>query len=80
MGRWRGQQRGAGDSAGRLSGAYEGVWMGMDSVPTAHEWIDLLEEVPNPRYMPKNAIQSTRGCRFNCDFCSVIRINGRPFT
>jgi radical SAM superfamily enzyme YgiQ (UPF0313 family) len=24
-----------------------------------------------------NTLQTTRGCRFNCDFCSVIRINGR---
>ncbi|MGH9279410.1 MAG: B12-binding domain-containing radical SAM protein, partial [Acidimicrobiales bacterium] len=30
-----------------------------------------------PRYAPLNTLQTTRGCRFNCDFCSVIRINGR---
>jgi radical SAM superfamily enzyme YgiQ (UPF0313 family) len=67
-----------GDAAGgRLSGVYQGTWGGMSSVPTLDEWIDILEPSPYLRYIPMNTLQTTRGCRFNCDFCSVIRINGR---
>jgi radical SAM superfamily enzyme YgiQ (UPF0313 family) len=62
---------------GDLSGVYQGTWGGMSSVPRLEEWIDLLEPAPYFRYVPKNTLQTTRGCRFNCDFCSVIRINGR---
>jgi radical SAM superfamily enzyme YgiQ (UPF0313 family) len=42
-----------------------------------HEWADILDKWPIARYAPLNTLQTTRGCRFNCDFCSVIRINGR---
>ncbi len=63
--------------AGRLRPLYEGQWQGMDVVPTADEWADVVRSWPLTRYAPLNTLQTTRGCRFNCDFCSVIRINGR---
>jgi len=64
-------------AAGRLKPLYQGSWQGMDVVPTADEWADLYDQWPITRYAPMNTLQTTRGCRFNCDFCSVIRINGR---
>ncbi|MDP9070120.1 MAG: cobalamin-dependent protein [Actinomycetota bacterium] len=63
--------------AGRLRPLYQGRWQGMEAVPTADEWADILGSWPLTRYAPLNTLQTTRGCRFNCDFCSVIRINGR---
>ena len=63
--------------AGSLKPLYQGEWLGMEAVPTAHEWVDDLRRFPLTRYAPLNTLQTTRGCRFNCDFCSVIRINGR---
>ncbi|MGH9189396.1 MAG: B12-binding domain-containing radical SAM protein [Acidimicrobiales bacterium] len=64
-------------AAGRLQPLYQGQWQGMDAVPMNSEWIDILKRWPITRYAPLNTLQTTRGCRFNCDFCSVIRINGR---
>ncbi|MGH9127192.1 MAG: B12-binding domain-containing radical SAM protein, partial [Acidimicrobiales bacterium] len=64
-------------AAGRMEGVYQGTWGDMTAVPKVDEWIDIHEKQPYFRYVPKNTLQSTRGCRFNCDFCSVIRINGR---
>ena len=64
-------------AGGRMSGVYQGSWDQMAVVPRVHEWTDLLETAPTFRYLPRNTLQTTRGCRFNCDFCSVIRINGR---
>lgn len=63
--------------AGRLNGVYEGSWGQMCDAPMAGEWVDLIEKKPYFRYIPRNVVQTTRGCRFNCDYCSVIRINGR---
>ncbi len=63
--------------AGRLRPLYEGRWQGMEVVPAAEEWADYIRSWPVTRYAPLNTLQTTRGCRFNCDFCSVIRINGR---
>jgi radical SAM superfamily enzyme YgiQ (UPF0313 family) len=63
--------------SGRLRRLYQGQWMGMEAVPTTDEWADILRSWPLRRYAPLNTLQTTRGCRFNCDFCSVIRINGR---
>ncbi|MDQ2825511.1 MAG: B12-binding domain-containing radical SAM protein [Actinomycetota bacterium] len=64
-------------AAGRLQRLYQGSFQRMDDVPMNHEWADILQSFPVTRYVPLNTLQTTRGCRFNCDFCSVIRINGR---
>jgi len=64
-------------AAGRLKPLYQGEWLGMEAVPTVDEWVDIIRRWPITRYAPLNTLQTTRGCRFNCDFCSVIRINGR---
>lgn len=64
-------------AAGRLKPLYQGEWQGMDVVPGVEEWADIVASWPITRYAPMNTLQTTRGCRFNCDFCSVIRINGR---
>lgn len=63
--------------AGQLQPLYQGSFQGMENVPLNHEWADLYKTWPITRYAPLNTLQTTRGCRFNCDFCSVIRINGR---
>ncbi len=63
--------------AGQLQPLYQGAFQGMENVPMNHEWADLYRKWPLTRYAPLNTLQTTRGCRFNCDFCSVIRINGR---
>jgi radical SAM superfamily enzyme YgiQ (UPF0313 family) len=60
-----------------LKPLYKGSFQSMDDVPLNHEWADILKSFPITRYAPLNTLQTTRGCRFNCDFCSVIRINGR---
>jgi radical SAM superfamily enzyme YgiQ (UPF0313 family) len=64
-------------AAGRLQSLYQGAFQGMENVPLNHEWADIYRQWPLTRYAPLNTLQTTRGCRFNCDFCSVIRINGR---
>jgi radical SAM superfamily enzyme YgiQ (UPF0313 family) len=64
-------------AAGRLQPLYKGSFQNMDDVPLNEEWADILRTWPITRYAPLNTLQTTRGCRFNCDFCSVIRINGR---
>ncbi|HET7487040.1 MAG TPA: radical SAM protein [Acidimicrobiales bacterium] len=64
-------------AAGRLQPLYQGSFQGMENVPMNHEWADIYKQWPLTRYAPLNTLQTTRGCRFNCDFCSVIRINGR---
>jgi radical SAM superfamily enzyme YgiQ (UPF0313 family) len=64
-------------AAGQLKPLYQGSFQGMENVPMNHEWADIYKTWPITRYAPMNTLQTTRGCRFNCDFCSVIRINGR---
>jgi radical SAM superfamily enzyme YgiQ (UPF0313 family) len=64
-------------AAGGLQPLYQGSFQSMENVPMNEEWADLYKTWPLTRYAPLNTLQTTRGCRFNCDFCSVIRINGR---
>jgi radical SAM superfamily enzyme YgiQ (UPF0313 family) len=63
-------------AAGRLRPVYAGSWAGMDAVPSIAEYADLYTAGPN-RWSVVHGIQTSRGCRYNCDYCSVIRINGR---
>ena len=63
--------------AGTLAGMYRGSWEDMSDTPTLDELGPFYDRFPAWRYWPQYSIQSTRGCRFNCDYCSVIRINGR---
>ncbi|MCB1249337.1 MAG: B12-binding domain-containing radical SAM protein [Acidimicrobiales bacterium] len=64
-------------AAGRLQPMYHGSWQGMDVVPRVDAYAHSYEQIPFSRYKPGHSMQTTRGCRFNCEFCSVIRINGR---
>ncbi len=64
-------------AAGSLAGIYRGSWDGMAEAPSLGEMARYYDDFPGFRYWPQYSIQSTRGCRFNCDYCSVIRINGR---
>ncbi|MFC1672320.1 B12-binding domain-containing radical SAM protein, partial [Planctomycetota bacterium] len=57
---------------GTLQKVYKGVHLGMDRTPPARH--DLL---PSGYYF--GSIQTTRGCPFNCSFCSVATFNGRRF-
>ncbi|MCX7620154.1 MAG: cobalamin-dependent protein [Acidimicrobiales bacterium] len=63
--------------AGRLRRYYFGEWAGMEHVPRVDDFVHTYERIPFGRYQPTHSMQTTRGCRFNCEFCSVIRINGR---
>jgi radical SAM superfamily enzyme YgiQ (UPF0313 family) len=63
-------------ASGRLRRLYHGEWLSMDHVPSITEYQDLYTAGPYRR-VPIHSIQTSRGCRFNCSFCSVIRINGR---
>lgn len=63
-------------AAGRLRRLYHGGWVGMDAVPGIDEYRDAYTSGPWRR-IPIHSMQTARGCRFNCSFCSVIRINGR---
>lgn len=58
--------------AGAIKPLYEGGQAPMDHiVPARH---DLL-----PRGYAFGAIQTTRGCSLNCDFCSVTKFNGAQY-
>lgn len=63
-------------AAGRLRRIYHGGFAEMDEVPGVDEYLDLYT-APVYRRMPVHSIQTSRGCRFNCSYCSVIRMNGR---
>ncbi len=63
-------------AAGSLKPIYEGEWLDMDATPSISEYADLYSSGPN-RWSPIHGIQTSRGCRYNCSYCSVIRINGR---
>ncbi|MEL7208460.1 MAG: radical SAM protein, partial [Actinomycetota bacterium] len=64
-------------AAGRLAGIYRGSWEPMTDVPGPPEYQHLARQLPRRRYPSPYVYQTARGCRFNCSFCSVIRINGR---
>ncbi|MCI0528869.1 MAG: radical SAM protein, partial [Nitrospira sp.] len=58
---------------GALQPFYEmGPYPTMENYP--HPRIDLL---PNNSYMTNQCIQTTRGCHFDCEFCSVSPFNGK---
>ena len=58
--------------AGRLAREYKGIHLDLDNVPQARH--DLL-----PDGYHFGSIQTTRGCPFDCSFCSVSTFNGRQF-
>lgn len=60
-----------------LKPLYRGQWTGMDHVPGVAEYLDLYTAGTSLRTAPIHSIQTSRGCKFNCSFCSVIRLNGR---
>ncbi len=60
--------------AGRLQSTYQ-----------ADQLVDLAE-LPRPRrdlspkkYRAQNMVQTSRGCPFNCDFCSVVKFFGHRY-
>ncbi len=63
-------------AAGRLKPLYEGGLADMADVPSISEYGDLYT-AGRLKWIPTHGIQTSRGCRYNCSFCSVIRINGR---
>jgi len=62
---------------GQLKPYYHGPWPSMEQVPMVDEMQSSYQNIPFGRYRPSHSMQTTRGCRFNCEYCSVIRINGR---
>lgn len=64
-------------AAGQLKPYYHGEWQDMSTAPTVAEFEVDYRSWKLGRYQPTHSLQTTRGCRFNCEFCSVIRINGR---
>ena len=63
--------------ASTLQPLYRGNWGDMSETPDFTEMRASYDQFPLGRYLPIHTMQTARGCRFNCDFCSVIRINGR---
>ena len=58
---------------GKLQPFYEmASYPTMENVPNAR--IDLL---PQGSYMTNQCLQTTRGCHFDCEFCSVSPFNGK---
>lgn len=62
--------------SGSLKRLYRGEWLELDAVPHVSEFADFLSHRAF-WWAPLQSYQTTRGCRYNCEFCSVIRINRR---
>ncbi|NOY54109.1 MAG: radical SAM protein [Deltaproteobacteria bacterium] len=61
--------------AGKMKGIYKSDRPAeMDRVPMPR--LDLLRR---DRYMTANSLQTTRGCPFSCDFCSVTEFFGNTY-
>ncbi|MFQ6672804.1 MAG: B12-binding domain-containing radical SAM protein [Candidatus Tectimicrobiota bacterium] len=56
--------------AGRLQSRYTGGMAPIES------WVNPRRDLFHPSY-PLASVQTTRGCPFDCEFCSVPRFNGR---
>lgn len=63
-------------AAGALQSVYAGERPDMGEVPRL---VEYRRHYTSGRYrrQPLHGLQVSRGCRFNCDFCSVIRMSGR---
>jgi radical SAM superfamily enzyme YgiQ (UPF0313 family) len=60
---------------GRLKGKYQNThFVDLGSLPPPRR--DLLDPED---YVTVNTVQTTRGCPFNCSFCSVKLFNGGPY-
>jgi len=53
---------------------HSGTSVGMDRIPVARR-----EIFAGKRYLLTNTIQTTRGCPFDCEFCSVTAFYGRTY-
>jgi radical SAM superfamily enzyme YgiQ (UPF0313 family) len=61
--------------AGRLKRIYNGNSL----LALKHTPFPRFDEIDMKRYMLKHVIQATRGCPFDCDFCSVAAFFGGTF-
>jgi radical SAM superfamily enzyme YgiQ (UPF0313 family) len=58
--------------AGRLQKVYRGEWLDLKKSPKPRR------ELFNSNYLV-GSIQTTRGCPFDCEFCSVSVFNGKRY-
>lgn len=59
---------------GRLESVYTGTRPSLDNLPQPR--LDLFDR---RKYVTTNLVQTSRGCPFNCSFCSVTRFFGRTY-
>jgi radical SAM superfamily enzyme YgiQ (UPF0313 family) len=60
-------------SAGAKKGVFDGRKLDVDVTKSPVPRFDLL----NPKYYLFMAVQFSRGCPFNCEFCDIIELFGR---